>query len=184
MKRVFVATWHWLDDRLGIADLIGPAAKHLVPQRRAVVVRLRQRDHDRVHRPGCDRCRARLLLRPFVFASVRNAAVHHQRRALRELPARPALLRRLGHGADGRRAHGADFSLRLLQIPARDELDDRRAAARLHAGHGIYRAAFALGSKRDLVGSGRGGTGGTRSVRSATGSRDSSSAEQRLAAPR
>ena len=31
MKRVFVAARQWLDNRLGIADLIRPAAKHLVP---------------------------------------------------------------------------------------------------------------------------------------------------------
>jgi ubiquinol-cytochrome c reductase cytochrome b subunit len=31
MKRFVLAAWHWIDDRLGIADLIGPAASHLVP---------------------------------------------------------------------------------------------------------------------------------------------------------
>ncbi|MGI8955895.1 MAG: cytochrome b N-terminal domain-containing protein [Chthoniobacterales bacterium] len=31
MKRVFVTAWQWLDNRLGIADLIVPSAKHLVP---------------------------------------------------------------------------------------------------------------------------------------------------------
>jgi ubiquinol-cytochrome c reductase cytochrome b subunit len=31
MKNPVVAAWHWLDDRLGISDLIGPAMKHLVP---------------------------------------------------------------------------------------------------------------------------------------------------------
>jgi ubiquinol-cytochrome c reductase cytochrome b subunit len=31
MKRLIVGTWKWIDDRLGISDLIGPAAKHLVP---------------------------------------------------------------------------------------------------------------------------------------------------------
>lgn len=32
MKRLLVSTWHWLDDRLGIMDLIGPPMKHLVPR--------------------------------------------------------------------------------------------------------------------------------------------------------
>ena len=31
MKRLIVGAWEWIDDRLGISDLIGPAAKHLVP---------------------------------------------------------------------------------------------------------------------------------------------------------
>lgn len=31
MKKVFIATWNWIDDRLGISDLIGPSMKHLVP---------------------------------------------------------------------------------------------------------------------------------------------------------
>lgn len=32
MKRLAIQAWQWVDDRLGIADLIGPAAKHLVPR--------------------------------------------------------------------------------------------------------------------------------------------------------
>ena len=32
MKRLLIGAWQWIDDRLGIADLIGPAAKHLVPR--------------------------------------------------------------------------------------------------------------------------------------------------------
>jgi ubiquinol-cytochrome c reductase cytochrome b subunit len=31
MKRLVLGAWQWIDDRLGLADLIGPAAKHLVP---------------------------------------------------------------------------------------------------------------------------------------------------------
>ena len=31
MKRLVIGAWRWIDDRLGLADLIGPAAKHLVP---------------------------------------------------------------------------------------------------------------------------------------------------------
>ena len=31
MKRRFLAAWQWIDDRLGIAELIGPPARHLVP---------------------------------------------------------------------------------------------------------------------------------------------------------
>ena len=31
MKRLVLGAWRWIDDRLGIVDLIGPAAKHLVP---------------------------------------------------------------------------------------------------------------------------------------------------------
>lgn len=31
MKRLLVSSWQWLDDRLGISDLIGPSMKHLVP---------------------------------------------------------------------------------------------------------------------------------------------------------
>ena len=31
MKRLVLGAWQWIDDRLGIADLIGPAARHLVP---------------------------------------------------------------------------------------------------------------------------------------------------------
>ena len=31
MKNLVMATWNWVDDRLGISDLIGPAMKHLVP---------------------------------------------------------------------------------------------------------------------------------------------------------
>ncbi|MBW8781660.1 MAG: cytochrome b N-terminal domain-containing protein [Verrucomicrobia bacterium] len=32
MKRLLVSLWHWLDDRLGLGDLLGPALKHLVPR--------------------------------------------------------------------------------------------------------------------------------------------------------
>lgn len=32
MKQFFTGIWHWLDDRLGISDLIGPSLKHLVPR--------------------------------------------------------------------------------------------------------------------------------------------------------
>ena len=31
MKPLFFAVWKWIDDRLGISDLIGPSMKHLVP---------------------------------------------------------------------------------------------------------------------------------------------------------
>ena len=31
MKKLFTATWKWIDDRLGISDALGPAMKHLVP---------------------------------------------------------------------------------------------------------------------------------------------------------
>lgn len=31
LKQTLKTVWHWLDDRLGIANAIGPAAKHLVP---------------------------------------------------------------------------------------------------------------------------------------------------------
>jgi ubiquinol-cytochrome c reductase cytochrome b subunit len=31
LKRFFSGTWQWLDDRLGLSALIGPAARHLVP---------------------------------------------------------------------------------------------------------------------------------------------------------
>jgi ubiquinol-cytochrome c reductase cytochrome b subunit len=30
-KRILRGTWHWVDDRLGLSALIGPAARHLVP---------------------------------------------------------------------------------------------------------------------------------------------------------
>jgi ubiquinol-cytochrome c reductase cytochrome b subunit len=32
MKRLFVSSWQWLDDRLGLSDLLGPSLKHLVPR--------------------------------------------------------------------------------------------------------------------------------------------------------
>ena len=32
MKNLLNATWHWLDDRLGITDLLGPSLNHLVPR--------------------------------------------------------------------------------------------------------------------------------------------------------
>ncbi len=31
MKRLFIGGWRWLDDRLGLSELFGPAMKHLVP---------------------------------------------------------------------------------------------------------------------------------------------------------
>ena len=31
MKRLFIAAGRWLDDRLGIAELVAPSMKHLVP---------------------------------------------------------------------------------------------------------------------------------------------------------
>lgn len=32
MKRIFVSTWGWIDDRLGLSDLLGPSLRHLVPR--------------------------------------------------------------------------------------------------------------------------------------------------------
>jgi ubiquinol-cytochrome c reductase cytochrome b subunit len=32
MKRLLVSVWRWLDDRLGLGDLLGPSLKHLVPR--------------------------------------------------------------------------------------------------------------------------------------------------------
>jgi ubiquinol-cytochrome c reductase cytochrome b subunit len=32
MRRIFLTAWNWLDDRLGIAEMIGPSMKHLVPR--------------------------------------------------------------------------------------------------------------------------------------------------------
>ncbi len=32
MKRLFLQSWEWMDDRLGISDMIGPSMKHLVPK--------------------------------------------------------------------------------------------------------------------------------------------------------
>ncbi len=32
MKSLFVAAWEWIDDRLGISDLIGPSMAHMVPR--------------------------------------------------------------------------------------------------------------------------------------------------------
>lgn len=32
MKGLFVKTWGWIDNRLGISDLLGPSLKHLVPR--------------------------------------------------------------------------------------------------------------------------------------------------------
>src|SRR5262249_59514076 len=31
MKRLIVASWRWVDDRLGVSALIGPRLEHLVP---------------------------------------------------------------------------------------------------------------------------------------------------------
>ena len=31
MKPLLFAAWKWVDDRLGITELIGPSMKHLVP---------------------------------------------------------------------------------------------------------------------------------------------------------
>ena len=57
---------------------------------------------------------------------------------------------------DGRRCTWRRrFSVRLLQVSPGDELGDRRAAAGLHAGHGVHRPVVALGPKRRVVGGGR-----------------------------
>ncbi|HEX4086656.1 MAG TPA: cytochrome b N-terminal domain-containing protein [Chthoniobacteraceae bacterium] len=32
MRRLVIASWKWLDDRVGISDLVGPAMMHLVPR--------------------------------------------------------------------------------------------------------------------------------------------------------
>ena len=32
MKRLLLAGWNWIDDRIGISDLVGPAMNHLVPR--------------------------------------------------------------------------------------------------------------------------------------------------------
>src|SRR4029434_11089921 len=71
---------------------------------------------------------------------------------------------RVGHGADGRGAHGADIFVWLLQVSARDELDDRRAASRIQYRDGIYRAIVTLGPNRHLVCRRRRGTGRARAM--------------------
>src|SRR5262249_36051739 len=59
---------------------------------------------------------------------------------------------------------GADIFVWLLQVSARDELDDRRAAARIHDRDGIHRAIVTLGPNRHLVCRRRRGTGRARAM--------------------
>ena len=129
-----------------------------------MVVRLWQRNSTGVHRAGGHGRGAGIFVCPIVFTGVRDARIHHQPGAVRQLPSRDALLWRFGHGANGGRAHGADIFVRLLQVPARNELDDRRAVARFHLGDGIYRSVVAMGPNCDVVSGCRCRTGRPRAV--------------------
>ena len=160
LKRIFRGTWHWLDDRLGISALIGPAARHLVPPDArwwyvfgsatlcAFVVQV------------ITGVALAFSYIPSTSQAYETLRFITDEAPLRPFPARHALLRGVGDGADGGGSRGAGLPVRVLQISAGDELGDGRAAARLYAGDGLHRATAAVGSDGGLVGGGGGGTGG------------------------
>ena len=184
MKRLFIAVWNWVDDRTRHLRADRAAMKHLVP-----------RDAKWWYVFGSATLCAFMVqvvtgvalafsYIPSVLAGLRDASLHHQRRAVRHVSCAACIT----YGAsamvlDGRRAHGAGFPVWLLQISPRNELGDRRAAAGLHAGHGFYRTAAALGpNAAGPWSSRRNRPGAFRS--SAIGWRDSSSAATPSAARR
>ena len=123
MKRLVLGAWQWIDDRLGIADLIGPTARHLVPH-----------DAHWWYTFGSATMVAFIVqvvtgvALSFSYISSSSQAYETLQFITNQAPfgsflPRSALLWRVCHDPHGRRAHGADLSLRRLQIPARNELD-------------------------------------------------------------
>ena len=163
MKRLLISTWNWIDDRLGIVDLIGPSMSTWCRATRSGGMCLAARPCWRSWCRSSRGWRFRSLTFP-LLAGLRDASFHHQRRAVWTFPAGAALFRRVRDGADGRRAHGADFPFRRVQISARNELDDGRVVARHHPGHGLYGPITALGSDRRVVGRRGRGTSRTRAI--------------------
>ncbi len=120
-------------------------------------------DADGVPRPGADRrdpgdvLRAERDGRP-ADGPRRRVLVdpaHHQRPDLGLARPRHASLGRLGLHHPDVHAHGARVPLRRLQVPARAELDHRRAAARDRHVRGLHRLPAPLGPDRVLGDRGR-----------------------------
>ena len=121
-----------------------------------MVVRVWNRHDDFFHRASGHRRGSGIFFHSFIFAGLRDSGLHHEQRAVWSLSARTPLLRRFRHGANDRGAYGANFFVRFLQIPTRDDLVDRRPVTWFHTCHGFYRATAALGSDRSVVGSSSG----------------------------
>ena len=118
-----------------------PVGRQLVPDARLG-------DADGVPRPGDDRRRPRDVLQAGPDDRVRVDPAHHERRLGRLARARHAQVGRLGLHHPDVPAHGARVPLRRLQVPARAELDHRRAAARDRASPRASPATCCRGTRR------------------------------------
>ncbi len=125
----------------------GAARHELVPHARLG-------DADGVPRPGDHRRRARDVLQAGSRLGLRVDPVHHQRPHPRLARARHAQVGRERLHHPDVPPHGAGLPLRRLQVPARAELDHRRAPARDGHARGLHRLPAALGPDR-VLGDGR-----------------------------
>src|SRR5205823_6125171 len=148
MKRLITGTWRWIDDRLGISDLIGPSMKHLMP-----------RDATWWYVFGSATMLAFIvqvvtgvaLAFSFVLSSSRTydtlLLVTNAAPFVRSF-ARPALFRRVGDGADGRRTQAQTFLFGAYKYPR--EMNWTTGVLRLAftLAMGLTDQLFSLGSNR------------------------------------
>ena len=157
---------------------LGPRRRHQVlplPQgagRHQLVPDARLGDADGVHRPGADRRDPRDVLQAGPDDGVLVDPAHHERRLRRLARARHAPLGRVGVHHPDVHAHGAGVPVRRLQVPARAELDHRRAAARARACSRASPATCCRGTRRRT---GRRSSGSTSTARRRSSGRSSRS---------
>ena len=129
-RRSLLYPLDWLEERSGLVggDEVlplpqGPARHELVPDARLG-------DADRLPRPGDHRRDPRDLLQAGPGQGLRVDPVHHERPDARLARPRHAPLGRERLHHPDVPPHGARLPVRRLQVPARAELDHRRAPAR------------------------------------------------------
>ena len=140
----------WLEERSGLVGGIKYFLFRKVPARLELVPHARLGDADRLHRPGGHRRDPRDVLQAGPRHGVRVDPDDHERPDARLARPRHAPLGRERLHHPDVPAHGARVPVRRLQVPARAELDHRRAAPRARDARGLHRLPAAVGPDRVL----------------------------------